>query len=70
MYSFMAIGYRIAFIRIDDTMRNILLLTKVLWKILNYLFMPLFLKGIVDKIKKAFYESDTTKVSAKDIEEY
>ena len=31
----MAIGYRIAFIRIDDTMRNILLLTKVLWKIVN-----------------------------------
>ena len=32
--------------------------------------MPLFFKGIFDKIKKAFYESDTTKVSAKDIEEY
>lgn len=58
----MAIGYRIAFIRMDDRMRNILLVTKFIWKIINYLAMPLFLKGIVDKIKKAFYESDTKKL--------
>lgn len=55
----MAIGYRIAFIRMDDRMRNILLITKFVWKIINYLAMPLFLKGFVDKFKKALYESDT-----------
>lgn len=41
--------------------------------------MPLFLKKIVDKIKKAFYESDTKKLvfiyykklqTAKDLESY
>ena len=45
----------------DDRMRIILLITKFSWKILNYLAFPLFLKGIVEKIKKAFYESDAKK---------
>lgn len=58
----MAIGYRIAFIRMDNRMRNILLVTKFIWKLINYLAMPLFLKKIVDKIKKAFYENDAKKV--------
>ena len=58
----MAIGYRIAFIRMPDNMKYILIVTKFCWKILNYLAFPLFLKGIVEKIKQAFYESDSKKV--------
>jgi len=59
--NFMALGYRIAFIRMDNRMRNILLITKYSWKIVYYLAFPLFLQGIVEKIKKAFYEGDTKK---------
>jgi len=66
----MAIGYRIAFIRMDNRMRNILLVTKVIWKLINYLTMPLFFENIVDKMKKAFFESVTEKITSKDIEEY
>jgi len=41
--NFMALGYRIAFIRMDNRMRNILLITKYSWKIVYYLAFPLFL---------------------------
>ena len=58
---FMAGGYRIAFIHFDDRLRNILLATKFIWKIILYLAFPLGLKGIVEKIKKAFYEGGETK---------
>ena len=45
-------------------MRYILISTKFIWKLVNYLAFPLFLKGIVEKIKKAFYESDSKKAVA------
>ena len=60
--NFMAIGYRIAFLRFHARLKKALMITKFSWKIVNYLMMPLGLKGIVDKIKKAFYESDSTKI--------
>lgn len=43
-------------------MRTILMITKYSWKIINFLAFPLGLKGIVEKIKKAFYEGETKKV--------
>ena len=60
--TFMAMGYRIAFIRMSNVMRNILIITKYIWKVINFLAFPLFLKRIVEIIKKAFYEGETKKV--------
>lgn len=53
---FQAAGYKIAFIHFNDEMRNILLITKFSWKIIMYLAFPLGLQGILEKVKKAFYE--------------
>lgn len=39
--NFMAIGYRIAFLRFDKRLKNTLMITKFIWKIINYLAMPL-----------------------------
>ena len=58
---FMAAGYRIAFIHMSDRRRNILLITKYIWKIIIYLAFPLGLKSIADKIIKAFYEGEKDK---------
>jgi len=41
--NFMALGYRLAFIRMNDRLRVILLVTKYIWKLVNYLALPLFL---------------------------
>lgn len=59
--NFMALGYRLAFVRMNDRLRLILLVTKYIWKLVNYLAFPLFLKGIVEKVKAAFYEGDSKK---------
>lgn len=48
--TFMAMGYRLAFIRMESYMKRILIITKYSWKIINFLAFPLFLKGIVEKI--------------------
>ena len=57
----MALGYRLAFIRIDDRLRLILLFTKIIWKLVNYIALPLFLGGILEKVKAAFYDGDSKK---------
>ena len=59
--NFMALGYRLAFIRIDDRLRLILLFTKIIWKLVNYIALPLFLGGILEKVKAAFYDGDSKK---------
>ena len=58
---FIAAGYRIAFIHFDDKQRYILIVTKIIWKIIIYMAFPLGLEGILEKIKKAFYEGGDTK---------
>jgi hypothetical protein len=58
---FMAAGYKIAFIHFNDELRNILLVTKFIWKFIINLAFPLGLQGILEKIKKAFYEGGEIK---------
>lgn len=56
--TYMAIGYRLSFVSLNTRMKITLMITKYAWKLLYFIAIPLFLKGIIEKVKKAFYESD------------